>query len=69
MGQGLNVKIDDSSNKCLCKVDIKPWVFSKRNVCKSLVAYFCKIDRCVLCDLSSARFRVGLEPFEVFFFV
>ncbi|KEH20170.1 DUF868 family protein [Medicago truncatula] len=33
MGQGLNVKIDDSSNKCLCKVDIKPWVFSKRNVC------------------------------------
>ncbi|KAL3591267.1 hypothetical protein D5086_009907 [Populus alba] len=30
MGQGLSVGIDDSANQCLCKVDIKPWLFSKR---------------------------------------
>ncbi|XP_073224202.1 uncharacterized protein [Cicer arietinum] len=31
MGQGFSVGIDDSSNQCLCKVDVKPWgVFSKR---------------------------------------
>ncbi|CAI8603363.1 unnamed protein product [Vicia faba] len=66
MGQGFSVGIDDSSNnQCLCKVDIKPWVFSKRKGCKSLEAYCCKID--VYWDLSSARFGVGPEPLEGFF--
>lgn len=65
MGQGLSVGIDDSSNQCLCKVDIKPWVFSKRRGSKSLEAYSCKID--VYWDLSSARFGVGPEPLEGFY--
>ncbi|XP_073224200.1 uncharacterized protein [Cicer arietinum] len=66
MGQGFSVGIDDSSNQCLCKVDVKPWgVFSKRKGGKTLQAYCCKID--VFWDLSSARFGVGPEPIEGFF--
>lgn len=66
MGQGFSLGIDDSSNhQCLCKVDIKPWVFSKRKGCKSLEAYSSKID--VYWDLSSARFGVGPEPLEGFY--
>ena len=30
MGQGLSIGIDDLANQCLCKVDIKPWLFSKK---------------------------------------
>lgn len=66
MGQGLSVGIDDnSSNQCLCKVEIKPWVFSKRRGCKSLEACSCKID--VYWDLSSAKFGFGPEPLEGFY--
>ena len=65
MGQCLSVGIDDSTNQCLCKVDIKPWVFSKRKGCKSLEAYSCKIDVCW--DLSSAKFGSGPEPLEGFY--
>ncbi|KAJ1385155.1 hypothetical protein SESBI_41940 [Sesbania bispinosa] len=65
MGQGLSVGIDDSSNQCICKVDIKPWAFSKRRGCKSLEAYCCKID--VYWDLSSAKFGSGPEPLEGFY--
>ena len=36
MGQGLSVGIDDLANQCLCKVDIKPWLFSKKNVSHNL---------------------------------
>lgn len=42
-------------------------VFSKRKCCKSLEAYYCKIG--VYCDLFSARFGVGFELLENFFFV
>lgn len=65
MGQGLSVGIDDSSNQCLCKVDIKPWLFSKRKGSKSLEAYSCKID--VYWDLSSAKFGSGPAPLEGFY--
>lgn len=66
MGQGLSVGIDDSnSNQCLCKVEIKPWLFSKRRGCKSLEAYSCKID--VYWDLSSAKFGTCPEPVEKFY--
>lgn len=65
MGQGLSVGIDDSANHCLCKVDIKPWLFSKRKGSKSLEAYSCKID--VYWDLSSAKFGSGPEPSEGFY--
>lgn len=65
MGQGLTVGIDDSSNQCLCKVDIKPWLFSKRRGSKSLEAYSSKID--IYWDLSSAKFGSGPEPFEGYY--
>ncbi|XP_057439465.1 uncharacterized protein LOC130731256 [Lotus japonicus] len=65
MGQGLSVGIDDSSNQCLCKVDVKPWMFSKRRGCKSLEAFSCKID--VFWDLSSAKFGTGPEPLQGFY--
>jgi len=48
MGQGFSVGIDDSSNQRLYKMDTKPWVLSKRNDCKSLEAYCCKVD--VYCE-------------------
>lgn len=65
MGQGLSVGIDDLSNQCLCKVDIKPWLFSKRKGSKNLEVDSCKID--ILWDLSCAKFGSGPEPLEGFY--
>ncbi|KAM6576976.1 hypothetical protein CsatB_028813 [Cannabis sativa] len=65
MGQGLTVGIDDSSNHCLCKVDIKPWLFSKRRGSKSLEAYSSKID--IYWDFSSAKFGSGPQPLEGYY--
>ncbi|GFZ02858.1 hypothetical protein Acr_15g0014660 [Actinidia rufa] len=65
MGQGLCVGIDDNSNQCLWKVDIKPWLFSKRKGSKSLEADSSKID--IYWDLSSAKFGSGPEPLEGFY--
>uniref|UniRef100_A0A5B7BJK8 DUF868 domain-containing protein n=1 Tax=Davidia involucrata TaxID=16924 RepID=A0A5B7BJK8_DAVIN len=65
MGQGLSVGIDDNSNQCLCKVDIKPWLFSKRKGSKSIEADSNKID--IYWDLSSAKFGSGPEPLEGFY--
>ncbi|XP_022743593.1 uncharacterized protein LOC111294507 isoform X2 [Durio zibethinus] len=47
------------------KVDIKPWLFSKRKGSKSLEAYSCKID--IYWDLSSGKFGSGPEPLEGFY--
>ncbi|KAL4198448.1 hypothetical protein AMTRI_Chr03g140260 [Amborella trichopoda] len=65
MGQGLSVGIDDSTNQCLCKVDLKPWLFSKRKGSKTLDAETNKID--IFWDLSSAKFGSGPEPIEGFY--
>uniref|UniRef100_A0A5B7BKY3 DUF868 domain-containing protein n=1 Tax=Davidia involucrata TaxID=16924 RepID=A0A5B7BKY3_DAVIN len=65
MGQGLSVGIDDNTNQCLCKVDIKPWLFSKRKGSKSIEADSNKID--IYWDLSSAKFGSGPEPLEGFY--
>lgn len=65
MGQGLSVGIDDSANQSLCKVDIKPWLFSKRKGSKSLEAESSKVD--IFWDLSAARFGSGPEPLEGFY--
>ncbi|CBI28703.3 unnamed protein product, partial [Vitis vinifera] len=62
---GLSVGIDDSSNQCLCKVDIKPWLFSKRKGCKNLEVDSSKID--MYWDLSAAKFGSGPEPLEGFY--
>ncbi|XP_019186286.1 PREDICTED: uncharacterized protein LOC109180999 [Ipomoea nil] len=65
MGQGLSVGIDDNTNQCLCKLDIKPWLFSRKKGSKTLEAYSCKID--VYWDLSSAKFGSGPEPLQGFY--
>lgn len=65
MGQGLSVEIDDSANNCLCKIEIKPWLFSKRKGCKSLEVNSTKID--IYWDLSNAKFGSGPEPMEGFY--
>uniref|UniRef100_A0ACD6A6E3 Uncharacterized protein n=1 Tax=Avena sativa TaxID=4498 RepID=A0ACD6A6E3_AVESA len=69
MGQGLSVGVDDLSGagagQCLCKADIKPWLFSKKKGSKSLDADGGKID--IFWDLSGARFGAGPEPLEGFY--
>ncbi|KAJ4831214.1 hypothetical protein Tsubulata_042546 [Turnera subulata] len=65
MGQGFGVAIDDSTNQCLCKVDIKPWLFSKRKGCKNLEADSKKIV--IYWDVSGAKFGAGPEPLEGFY--
>ncbi|XP_059639773.1 uncharacterized protein LOC132282168 [Cornus florida] len=65
MGQGFSVGIDDNTNQCLCKVDIKPWLFSKKKGSKSLEADSSKID--IFWDLSLSKFGSGLEPLEGFY--
>ncbi|KAG1347608.1 LisH domain-containing protein [Cocos nucifera] len=65
MGQGLSVGIDDSANQSLCKVDIKPWLFSKRKGSKCLEAENSKVD--IFWDLSAAKFGSGPEPLEGFY--
>ncbi|KAF9604955.1 hypothetical protein IFM89_011648 [Coptis chinensis] len=65
MGQGLSVGIDNSANQCLCKVDIKPWLFSKRKGSKSLEVDASKVH--IYWDLSSAKFGSGPEPLEGFY--
>ncbi|KAJ0982692.1 hypothetical protein J5N97_010947 [Dioscorea zingiberensis] len=65
MGQALSVSIDDSSNQCLCKVDIKPWLFSKRKGSKSLDSDNFKVD--IFWDLSTAKFGASPEPLEAFY--
>ncbi|KAE8734681.1 Syntaxin of plants 52, putative isoform 1 [Hibiscus syriacus] len=67
MGQRLSIGIDDSANQCVCKVDVKPWLLSKRKGSKSLEPFSCKID--VHWDLSSARFGSGPKPVEGFYVV
>ncbi|XP_047311151.1 uncharacterized protein LOC124914608 [Impatiens glandulifera] len=67
IGQGFSVGIDDTkTDQCLCKIDINPWLFSKRKGSKTLEAYSTKID--IYWDLSSAKF-IGSspEPFEGFY--
>lgn len=65
MGQGLSVGIDDSANQCLRKVDIKPWLFSKRKGSKNLEVDSCTIQ--IYWDLANAKFGSGPEPLERFY--
>lgn len=71
MGQALTVALDDSARHRLCKIEIKPWLFSRRKGSKNseLIKdhkYCCgKMD--VHWDLSNARFGSGPEPVEGFY--
>lgn len=65
MGQCFSVEVDDLSHHCLCRLDIKPTLFSKRKGSKCLEVNSCKID--LYWDLSSAKFGAGPEPLEGFY--
>lgn len=65
MGQGFSVEIEDSSNQSLCKVDIKPWLFSKRKGSRSLDVDSTMID--IYWDLCNAKFGSGPEPIDGFY--
>ncbi|XP_031400515.1 uncharacterized protein LOC116210678 [Punica granatum] len=69
MGQGLSVAIDDSTHQSLCKVDIKPWLFSKRKGHRSTEVVVHSGPRTVdvYWDLCNARFGPGPEPAEGFY--
>ncbi|THU50596.1 hypothetical protein C4D60_Mb06t21910 [Musa balbisiana] len=65
MGQGLSVGIDDFANQRLCKVEIKPSLFSKRKGSKILEVENSKIV--IFWDISVAKFGLGPEPLEGFY--
>ena len=65
VGQGLSVEIDDWMNQCLCKFDIKPWLFAKRKGSKSFEINSIEVD--AYWDLSLAKFGSGPEPLEGFY--
>lgn len=65
MAQALSIALDNASNDCLAKVDIKPWLFSKRKGFKNIVLDSTKLD--IYWDLSSAKFGAGPEPLEGFY--
>lgn len=65
MGQCFSVEIEDLSHQCLCRVDVKPSLFSKRKGSKCLEVNSCKID--IYWDLTLAKFGSGPEPLEGFY--
>ncbi|KAJ1291535.1 hypothetical protein BS78_02G322500 [Paspalum vaginatum] len=64
MGQALAIAIHDCSNRCLCKTEVKPWLFSKRKGSKVMELDGGNAE--VIWDLSSAKFAAGPEPLEGF---
>lgn len=65
MAQGLSIGIEDSTKESLCKVDIKPWLFSKRKGFKNVIVNSTTVD--IHWDLSSAKFGPSPEPLEGFY--
>ncbi|WOL19348.1 hypothetical protein Cni_G28146 [Canna indica] len=65
MGQGLSVGMDDPDGRCLCKLDVKPWLFSRRKGSKRFEVESSKVD--IFWDLSAAKFGTGPEPLEGYY--
>ncbi|KAA0064065.1 DUF868 domain-containing protein [Cucumis melo var. makuwa] len=65
MGQALSLQIQNSANQSLCKLDIKPWLFSKKKGSKIFDIHSTKME--IHWDLTNAKFGCGPEPEEGFF--
>lgn len=65
MAQALSIAVENSANDSLGKVDIRPWLFSKRKGFKKMVVDSTKVD--IYWDLSSAKFGSSPEPLEGFY--
>uniref|UniRef100_A0A0A9GZ54 Uncharacterized protein n=1 Tax=Arundo donax TaxID=35708 RepID=A0A0A9GZ54_ARUDO len=65
MGQSLAIAVDDYSNRCLCKTEVKPWLFSKRKGSKVVEVDGGSLE--IIWDLFSTKFGAGPEPLEGFY--
>uniref|UniRef100_A0A0C9RXW3 TSA: Wollemia nobilis Ref_Wollemi_Transcript_5024_1502 transcribed RNA sequence n=1 Tax=Wollemia nobilis TaxID=56998 RepID=A0A0C9RXW3_9CONI len=65
MGQGLSVHVNDPSCHYMCKVDMKPWFFWKKQGSKSFDVKGQKLE--VFWDLTNAKYVCGPEPQECFY--
>lgn len=67
MGNGLSVNVDHPYPQLTCNVELKPWLFWKKQGSKSLDLGGRKVD--VVWDLSAAKFGGSPEPQSCFFLV
>lgn len=65
LGQGFSVSIDDPTNQYVCKIDMKPWLFWKKQGSKSVNVEGKRME--VFWDLCSAKYVRGPEPKEGFY--
>lgn len=65
MAQALCIEVENSAKDSIGKVEIRPWLFSKRKGFKNMVIDSTKVD--VYWDLSSAKFGSSPEPLEGFY--
>ncbi|XP_042057664.1 uncharacterized protein LOC121802146 isoform X1 [Salvia splendens] len=65
MAQALSIAVESSASDSLGRVDIRPWLFSKRKGSKKMVVDSTKVD--IYWDLSSAKFGSSPEPLEGFY--
>eukprot|EP01018_Ginkgo_biloba_P007177 Gb_16460 [translate_table: standard] len=65
MGQGLSVHVNDPGCHYMCKVDMKPWFFWKKQGSKSFDVKGKKME--VFWDLTNAKYVCGPEPQECFY--
>ncbi|XP_019197350.1 PREDICTED: uncharacterized protein LOC109191221 [Ipomoea nil] len=65
MGQGLLIGVENPTGESLCKVDIKPSLFSKRKGSKNAELGSSAVE--VYWDFSNAKFGSSPEPLEGFY--
>lgn len=61
----MSVGIDNSSSQWLCKMDVKPGLFSRKKGSEGLESDLCEIN--IFWDLTMAEFGSGPEPLGGFY--